>query len=134
MINSTYNPKTVADFNKDYLNVDHQGVGAIVPAGTVGNIDYTLSDDHLLVGAILLAENTAFDDSICLQIIHPTMGVVNQFVTNWAMSTDKEEKFNRQEGFPAKIPAGLKIRCAYTSTGSVDVKVKMNLFLHKILV
>jgi len=134
MQNSTYNPNAESEYSKKYLQVNNIGVTGTITAGTSNNIDYTLTDDHLLIGAQILCNNSAFGDYCDVQIIHPQAGVVSQFFTNWYLGSDKQEKYNVETKFPAKLPAGLTIRLVYHSVGNVNVDVLLNLKLLKILI
>jgi hypothetical protein len=128
MINSTYNPLSVAEFDKSKMAFNGQKVKAIVPAGTVMNIDLPLTDDHLITGAMINLDGNVPGDEIKFHIVHPVYGIVNTFI-NWYAAD-----FNKEIPYPAKLPAGLIIRIAYTSTGTADVNIYANFSLHKVLV
>lgn len=133
MINSTYNPIQVYDLDKRKISTNNTGVIHTCAAGVSTNVDLTLSDDQLLTGLQIVADGSAFGDSIDMQVVHPIAGVVAQFATSVFINADKQEKVNELTNYPAKLQAGLSLRCVYHSTGSTDVIVAVNYRLHKVL-
>jgi hypothetical protein len=128
MTGSTYDAKSVLDFTKDKVQFNGQGISGEVPASTADfNIEYVLTDDHFITGAKLIITNPCPDDKIKLQIVSGNT-VVNEFINWFAADMDT------QLPYPAKIPAGLKIRAVYTNTCTSAVKVRVNLHLHKIMI
>jgi hypothetical protein len=148
MQNSTYTPKRFEDLNADCCMVNDQGCQATIPAGTTGNMDLKLIDDHLLTGVQISAHGSAFGDSINLQVIdkdliiesayghaiavvkYPNYPVLRQFSTNWKINSDTQMKLDKEKLYPAKVIAGLYLRATYTSTGSTDVDLIANYELH----
>lgn len=132
--NTTYNPERTSEFSKNYLNFNGQSIRGSVNSQEVITSDYTLSDDHLLTGGVLIVKDARIDDRVSLQIVHPVHGVVNQFVTDYGMSEDSQVQFNINLEYPAKIFAGLTIRCKYeASIDRAERKFVLNLKLHKII-
>ncbi len=128
MINSTYDPCNVKDFEKTKLSFNGQKVHATCPAGQSINLDLVMTDDHLLTGAAVSLTNNIESDCIKFQVVHPTYGVVNQFIDWYAREFDKDLSY------PAKLPAGLTLRVVYTSTGALPVEVYINHILHKVMI
>jgi hypothetical protein len=128
MQNSTYDPKSVQDFEKTKVQFNGQKASVVCPAGQSAHADLTLTDDHLLTGCSIILKNNIPSDEVNFQIIHPTYGVVNQFADWYA------KEFDKILPYPAKIPAGLTIRVLYISKGTQDVEIYVNFDLHKVLV
>ena len=128
VINTIYDPISQVEFNKTKMRFNGQKAFGIIPAGQEANVDLAITDDHLLTGVVFNVIGNAPGDEITLQIVHPTNGVILTFLNWFARS------FDRELGYPAKIPAGLIIRAHYKSIGTKDVEVYCNYFLHKILV
>lgn len=126
--NTIYNPQTVGEFEKSKLNFNGQKVSGICSAGETANLDLTLTDDCLMTGASVTLINRLPSDNIKLQIVHPTAGVLFQYIDWYAKDFDKEIPY------PAKIPAGLILRLVYVSTGAQGVEIYLNYSLHKVLV
>ncbi len=133
MQNSTYDPRCVDDFEKSKIVTAFIGLQGTCPFGQTTNIDYSLTDDVLFTGGEFLAKNSLFGDKFSLQIVHPINGVIYTFVNDFGVTDDSQTKMVKQSVIPAKLPAGLIIRLAYTSTGETDVKLIINLYLFKIL-
>jgi len=124
---STYDPPSMSVIEKTKSNFNGQKVSAVVTANTTQDIDLPLTDDHLLTGAQVDLSGACIMDEVQFKVVSGTT-VVNQFIDWYASS------FTRDMGYPAKIPAGLKLRVTYKNTCvATDVTVKINYFLHKIL-
>ncbi len=135
MNNSTYNPQKVSDFEKDKVQFSGQSVYAVVNSTGITNVDLDLADDYLLTGGQFLVKNAKLGDTASLQIVHPTFGVVDQFVTNFRCSEDSHRQFDLQLPYPSKLPAGLKIRLVYNCTDTLETReVAINYYLHKVMV
>lgn len=126
-INTSFDPKSKNEMSKSNLNFNGQKMVGTIPAASIGSIDITLTDDHLLTGASLLLSGNSIDDEVKFQIVMGTT-VVNQFADWYAKDLDF------QVDYPARIPAGITIRVSYKNTGTSSVKVRVNLMLHKILI
>jgi hypothetical protein len=108
----------------------YKGVREIVPHGETKNIDHTLSAERWLTGLkIILDGKQVAGDTVQLQVVHPTYGVVDQFGDTWNVS-DKSSVIDEMPGYAARLQAGLTLRVAYTSTGPDDVSVGVNYKLH----
>ena len=146
MINSTYNPVCVGNYDKSNISVDWQSVQGTCPAGETINLDFTLADDMLIDGIQLLAKGSLFGDTVTLQVvcltgrlangvtICPPNTVLDQFGTNVGINDDYQEKLNVDSEYPAKLLAGLTIRTIYTSTGSSPVSVIVNIKANLVMV
>lgn len=131
--NTNFNPRNVNEFEKSKLNKDAIGVSETVPAGTTKDIDFTLSDDSLVMRSVLLVDGGVKGDKWTMQIVHPVAGVVFQAVTDWLVDWTVVQQPIPLSNFPAKIFSGLKLRIKYTSTGANDVWVGLNIDKDKIL-
>lgn len=139
--NTKYNPLHVSEFEKSKLTFNAQGVNTTVILGTAKSLDYTLTDDCLLTGVELIIDGATYGDTVNLQVVDSTGAftgtpgtVLNQFVTNWNVSSTSDAQFDM--AYPAKIYAGLTLRLNYTSTGAgiTFVYLAVNWKLHKVLV
>jgi hypothetical protein len=138
--NTTYNPVSVSDFEKNKLNYNGRGVSVTIPKGTSVNLDYTLTDDCLLTGVWLIIGRGNYGDSLTVQVLdlsniygYGAGAVLNTFVTNWYMPPSSATQIDIP--YPAKIITGLTLRVIYTSTGTVDDPfLAINYKLHKVLV
>lgn len=124
-------PDTDPYSNTDQFKAACIGFTGTATANQLTNIDFTLADTRYLVGVSVILKNQKFGDKITFQIVHPLAGVVNEFATNWNISEDSEDQGKVEFPLRGKIPAGLKIRLAYTSIGNSDVLVACNLIMHE---
>lgn len=132
--NTTYNPQSTDQFSKDFLNFDGKSASLVCNESDTQTVDLTMTDDCLLTGGALIVKNGHIDDRVSLQVIHPTFGVVNQFVTEYGIKEDQQEQFNMVLNYPAKIFAGLKLRLVFKSSSNVgERKAVINYHLHKVL-
>ena len=134
MQNTTFDPKNSNDFEKSKLNKDAKGVQGTALAGTSTTLDLALTDDILMAGgSVFLAKGAAQGDTVDFQIVHPTYGVVNQFITSWYLNPDTTKQEIPASNYPAKLKAGLTLRVVYHSVGSTDVWFAINYNREKIL-
>lgn len=132
--NTIYNPQKTSDFVKDNLQFSGQSIYFECAMSSESYNDFLLTDDFLLTGGRLLVENGNLQDKIFLQIVHPTYGVVNEFVSGFRVSADTTLQLDLQLDYPSKLNAGLSIRCKYIANSNLNVrKIAVNLFLHKVL-
>lgn len=133
-INTTFNPKTINEFSKDHLEFAGQSLFLTANIDATTEQDLVLVDDMLLTGGELLVENGNIEDSIYLQVVHPTYGVVKEFVSDFKVAPDSVKQISLQVSYPSKLFAGLSIRCRYIAANSGTArKIAINLFLHRIL-
>jgi len=151
MINSVSAPKRFEDLNSDSYMLNAQGVTGTAIAGTSTNIDLSLTDDHIFTGLELMASSTTFGDTVTFQVvdktsmligiygagitsIYPAYPVLRQFGTNLNLPSDEQMKISKEGSYPAKVLAGLCIRCIYNSVGTTNVSVGINYEIHRVLV
>lgn len=135
MINSTFRPTHKSQFKSD--NVMFNGLSCFgqCDASSSATADLTLVDDHLITGGSLIVKNGKFGDKVRLQVVHPTMGVVSQFVTDYGIVSDSEFQLKMSEDYPSKIPAGLSLRIVYIANAAAGTReFCINYDLHKILI
>lgn len=132
--NTQYNPAKKSDFTKDNLQFSGQVIYFESNMNQEDYSDLVLVDDYLITGGRLLVENGNLGDKIYLQIIHPTLGVVNEFVSGYRIAPDTTLQLDLDLDYPAKISAGLSIRCRYVSNNeTAQRKIALNLYLHRVL-
>jgi len=130
-----YNPQKVSEFVKDNLQFSGQSIYFECSPSTENYTDLFLADDYLITGGRLLVEGGNLQDKIYMQVVHPTFGVVNEFISGFRISQDTALQLDLVIEYPAKLNAGLSVRCKYISNESVGTrKIAANLFLHKVLV
>jgi len=124
---TSYDVMNMNMIDKKMVNFDGKKASYTVNAGATENIDLTLTDDSLFTGANLYSPSSCPDDEVKFQVL---MGdtLLNQFM-DWYVAGG----INKELAYPAKIPAGLKIRIAYKNTCSNPINVKINYSLHKVL-
>lgn len=132
-INTKYDAGNIFTLDKNKVEFNGVGVGAVVPASTTDfAIDYPLTDDMFLTGAKMAATGACGDDRIKVQVVFGTT-VAKQFIDWWSMDMDT------QLPIPSKIPASHpvlgagKLRALYTNTCTIPVKVRVNYHLYKIM-
>jgi len=98
-----------------------------IPAGQTAQSDFTFTEMRYLTGATYFREGGNFDDTLTLQMVHPLIGVIDQFATDIYMSVGT----NGYQFYKATVPAGLIARVIYKNNGSQDARFAFNLILHK---
>lgn len=132
---TTYNPEKVSDFEKSKLNFAGKSISATVNENETVNADYTLADDMLMNGGVLIVKEAKITDKVSLQIVHPIYGVVNEFVTDYRLAEDQQVQFNLELPYPAKLATGLTIRCKYVASEEKATRIfALNILLHKVLI
>lgn len=132
--NTKYDPKNVAEYEKQNLLKNAKGFKATVAAGQTANLDFTLTEDLLLSqGSCLFVKDSAWGDYVSFQVLMGST-VVNQFVENWYINPGSIQQVVPDSNYPAKILAGLTLRLIYVSTGQTDVQVAINYNFEKVLV
>jgi len=125
-------------FNGQY-EVKATGYRGTAAHGATTNLDLAIgAEDRHISGLHLLLINHVEADTIGLQVVDVdnVLGygagvVLKTFGINWNVNSEREDQGQNTFNFVAKIPAGIYIRIAYTSTGATDVTVKLNVMLHK---
>jgi hypothetical protein len=133
-INTTFNPKTLSEFTKDHLEFSGQSLFLTCDASDTQSQDLSLTDDYLITGGALLVDGGTIDDEIFLQVVHPVAGVIKEFISGFRIASDTVKQLTIQLEYPAKIPAGLMLRCKYVSGSAGSTrKIAVNFFLHRVL-
>jgi hypothetical protein len=133
--NTTYAPTNINEFNKSCLTFSGKSVSFDCEPNETEVCDLEMTDDCLLTGGTLIVKGGNIKDNISLQVVHPTFGVVNEFVSKFGIIEDSQKQFDKQLNYPAKIFAGLKLRVSYESFNSGSTRsIVLNYDLHKVLV
>lgn len=138
MINSTYIPSKIADFEASKLNFSAQGVRIACTAAAVTNLDLTVQDDFLLTGGRIIISGATNGDKFDLSVVDipgafgagPNF-VLSKFIFNWYVAIG-DSSVALEVPYPAKVYSGLTLRLAYTSTGMTGPTVAINFLLHKV--
>lgn len=131
-------------FNGQY-EVKATGFRGIADAGVTTNLDFAVgAEDRYISGLGMILKNHADADTIGLSVVdvdglipvpyrvaYPLYPLLKIFGINWCVDDTVSHQGRDTFNFVAKIPAGFYVRVAYTSTGIVNVVVKLNLLLHK---
>ena len=135
MVNSTFKPNHRSQFQADWLKFDGKSAYAEAQSSEEKNSDLVLTDDVLLTGGYVCVQGGKFGDKICLQVVHPQAGVLDQFVSDYYIKSDSESQFSIDLDYPAKLPAGLIVRAVYKSNNNEGLRrIAVNYFLHKVLI
>lgn len=132
--NTNYKPSKTSDFEASKLNFAGMGVYGECTENTTAYLDLPITDDMLMTGGMLNVKGGDFHDTVSLQVVHPTYGVVNQFVNNYRIIENTQRQFDITLNYPAKIYAGLILRISYTASSTVGTRdISLNYYLHKVL-
>lgn len=104
---------------------------------TVTSLDFQIPAERWINGVQLIVSNHVLGDKVDFKIVDvsglysPAGTVLDDFATNWFMDPGTSNQGICRTEFPARLYAGLWMRLAYTSVGTVnDVTVLMNAMLH----
>lgn len=130
----TYSPYADADnYEADYI-----GFRGVATAGITSNVSFKIPKDLYFHGLQLILYKQAEEDLVQFQIVdtdnifgYGAGFIIKQFGTNWNVDTQFNQQDDLCEDFVAKLPKDLYVVVKYTSTGTVDVKVKCNLYTLK---
>lgn len=140
--------------NSDGFRFRGKGIHGTCTAGTNTNVDYKLTEERWINGVDLMAKNQLLGDSIKFQVVDkdyayagilypvtyggtawsvvmPTGVVLDEFGTDWYLAEDTQKQEQVLLPYPARVLVNLYIRLIYNSTGSDNVELYINLFLHK---
>lgn len=136
MINSTTRPTHSNQFSSDVMQIHILSCEGLVEPLEVKNIDLNLVDDILIQGLeTLLIYGADRNDKICLQVVHPVVGVINEFCTDYFVDASTVSQRLNIPCYTAKLPAGLKLRLVYKASAALGTRdVKINWLLHKLTV
>lgn len=114
------------------------GISGSVEAGESGNVQHKLTEERYINGVRPVLKNHEFGDSMHFDIVdvdnilgYGAGVVLDRFADDWYVNPDMACQGDILIDYPAKVMAGLYIRVVYHSTGTEDVEVKVNLYLHK---
>ena len=132
----------------------YKGFMGTCTAGTSTNIDHKVEEERYINGMDIVLYDHAFGDNATLQVVDkdyifagtlypaepapsvpwsavmPDGIVLDTFGETWYVAADKQEQNSIEVPYPARIYAGLYLRIVYTSTGSTDVKIACNTYMH----
>ncbi len=116
-----------------------RGTRIVAQAMQVGTttVDYTVSEERYLTGAVVKAYGAGHFDYVTFQVVAPaghsiTGGapievVLDAFAPSWGIS----DELQLIDLYKARVYAGLIIRIIYHNTAAAAVDVWVNAFLHK---
>ncbi len=114
-----------------------QGASGTVTAGTTGDIDYKLTENRKINAVHLMVKDGAWGDTVKFQVVdrdgvyYPAGTLLDEFATDWNIDPSIIAQRQEKTEYPASLLTGMVVRVKYTSTGGTDVKVRVNLYLHK---
>lgn len=104
-------------------------------AGQNKDIDYAFAEQLYVNGGSIVLEGSVVGDWIEVNVIHPTYGAIKTYIKKRfvpaAPAGSATPMMEIETPYAGKIPAGLKLRLTYHSTGGTDVKIGINYDLHK---
>lgn len=104
-------------------------------AGQVKEIDYEFTEDLYVNGGMIVLEGSVLGDWIEVHVIHPVYGTVKTYIKKRYVPSSPAGSpspvMEVKTPYAGFIPAGLKLRFKYHSTGIVPVKIGVNYDLHK---
>jgi hypothetical protein len=98
-----------------------------IPAGQSLSVDYNFTEFRYVTGAEYFRKNGNFEDRLHFQMVHPLLGVVDQFATSIHLQKD----YGFYQFYRANVPAGLIARAVYFNNGTEEAKFCFNLITHK---
>lgn len=125
------------------LNLDYKvrakGYSSAATLGATTNHNFAVgAEDRYMNGLVILLKDHVFGDTMALQVVDVDNllgfgagAMLNEFGTSWNVAGDQQNQGLISFPYNAKINAGLYLRVVYTSTGTVEVKVRVNFLLHK---
>lgn len=123
-----------SQFTSDAVKFVGASAAGDAVADETKNIDYTAPYDLCITGAVVVVKGGNINDKVCIQVVHPQAGVLDEFVTDWYMTEDRNHQFAIDLDYPANIPAGLIIRAVYKAGAAAGTRnVRINYFLHKVI-
>lgn len=118
-------------FNTSYTFLG-DAVSGTALAGQSTNIDYKLDGKYMIFGAELLFTAACDGDYVSFQLvdIDNVLGygaglVLSTWVRKWFVPS-KSDRWKVTSEMTGQLPSGVYARLVYTSTGSVDVPLKIN--------
>jgi hypothetical protein len=111
------------------------GVYGACAAGQATDLDYTMAEALYVDGGDVVLENSIVGDWLEVNVIHPVYGPIAPYIKKRYVPASPAglgtPVMQVKTPYAGKIPAGLKLRLTYHSTGIVDVKAGVNYNLHK---
>jgi hypothetical protein len=107
-INTTFYPQNQISYESDKLQFFGQGVYGEASESSVTNIDYTLTDDVLLVGGYLLVANGKSEDRISFQVLAPDDTVIAEFISSFFINSSDEKQFDIALPYELSTPPPVK--------------------------
>jgi hypothetical protein len=98
--------------------------------------DYPLTEERFVHGGMLIVDNVGEDDKATFEVVDKDNifgfgagAVLDRFIDSFYIP--KNESLEVALAYPARLIAGLYLRCKYTSTHASGAIIKCNLYLHK---
>lgn len=107
----------------------------VCPAGETKEIDYEFTENLYINGGCVILSGSVVGDWLEVKVIHPVYGAIKTYVkkryvpASPAGASSPVVEINTP--YAGKIPAGLKLRMIFHSTGTEDVKIASNYSLHR---
>ncbi len=116
-----------------------EGFTGTATLGQTTNIDYKITTERYINGAILILDGNQHKlDTLDVKAIdkdnvlgYGANTVLQTFVKNWNITTEKNTQEPIILPYTARIPANVYLRIVYVSNGLINVYCKMNLLLHQ---
>lgn len=133
----TTSVRKLSDMDADKVKFRGRGISGTATAGMTTNIDHKITEGRLIDGIKLLLKDHVFGDSVRFQVVdvdnmlgYGAGAVLDEFATDWYVSSNEDQDAINLP-YSAELISGLYIRLIYNSTGTNNIKVRANLWLHK---
>jgi hypothetical protein len=125
-------------YNGQY-EVKATGYSGTATLGTTTNVDFAIgAEDRYINGISLFLKDHVWGDTLNLSVVdvdniygYGAGLVLKTFGINWNVNDQTQSQGSTIFNYVARIPAGIYIRIVYTSTGTTDVKIRLNCLMHK---
>jgi hypothetical protein len=121
-------------FSTNDFTYKGNGVYGVCIAGQTVDIDYTFTETLYTNGGDIVLENSVLGDWVEVHVIHPVYGAIADYVNKRYVPASPfgypTPVMAVHTPYAGKIPASLKLRLTYHSTGATDVKIGVNYNLH----
>ncbi len=130
--------RSIFDMDADRVRFRGVGIAFTAIANNITNYDYKIEESRIIDGTQIIIKDHEFGDCIDFSVVDVDniigLGpntVLETFGSSWYVASDKQDQGHIRMPYSAEIIKNLYIRVTYTSVGSTNVSVKLNLFVHK---
>lgn len=119
------------DLSKKYSSYT-TGIKNIIPSGTTKGTRYVLLESMWFSALKVILKNHNVGDAMSLRIIAPDgVTVARELGKDIPVDDSICNQGKEEVGYWAEIPKNFILEIGYISAGTVDVDLRVNLYLHK---